>query len=644
MQALGYHSCLPSEPKWFRRELDRLRESSENPQLLELVDRLISELERDREESRRRFDRYAENLRSLDRRVFVIENSRVFQALQRTAAVLRAWQRRSTAGFRADSAGDERNYKLWIEQETARMPSRQTTEEAARRFTYRPVVSVLMQVGECSRQTLERAIASVHRQSWPEWELCICDDASAEPWMKDFLDRQAESDARIRYVRSADRMGPASSLNRAGILSSGEYLATLDPHDTLSANALFQAVECLQTQRFDLLYGDEDHLDDSGLRRAPVFKPGWSPELLTSSMYLGRFLVISRTAMECAEWFRSGFDGAHLYDLALRLAEGGASVKHVPRILVHRGPADESTEPRKRVLAQAIERRGWHAGVTEGQQPGAFEVRRRITGAPLVSLVICSKTPRLLEKCLRAIDCRTAYPVREIVVVEHRFAKQETGMDRLLKRSHCVRVPYSGPFDFARMNNLGVEAANGGIIVLMNDDVEPLSAEWLNELIGHVQRPEIAVAGPRLLYPHGAIQHAGIAVGIMDGAGHPNRGGFETSRWPWSGNTRNVSAVTGACMAMRRGVFEELGGFDTAFPVNYNDVDFCLRARRAGYHIIYEPAAVLQHYESGTRRRGTTWQERELFHERWGHMIEQGDPYYNPNLTRTREDCSLPLG
>ncbi len=202
-------------------------------------------------------------------------------------------------------------------------------------------------------------------------------------------------------------------------------------------------------------------------------------------------------------------------------------------------------------------------------------------------------------------------------------------------------MPYTGPFNFAAMNNRGVEAASGEIIVLLNDDIEPVSAAWLSELIAHAQRPEIGVAGARLLYPNGTIQHAGIAVGIMDGAGHPTRGGFDAAQWPWSRYTRNVSAVTGACMAVRRSVWEELGGFDSAFPVNYNDVDFCLQARRAGYRVTYEPAAVLRHHESATRPRGTTFEERELFYERWGGMVDEGDPFYNPNLTRTREDCSL---
>jgi GT2 family glycosyltransferase len=245
-----------------------------------------------------------------------------------------------------------------------------------------------------------------------------------------------------------------------------------------------------------------------------------------------------------------------------------------------------------------------------------------------------------LKNCLHAIDSLTAYPVRETVVVQHKTG-DDTGMEKLLARSHCVRVVHAGPFDFASMNNRGAQAANGEVLVFLNDDVEPLSADWLKELLAQVQRPEVGVVGAKLLYPSGAIQHAGMAVGIMDGAGHPQRGTLGQGFWPWASVTRNVAAVTGACLAIRRRVFEELTGFDPLFPVNYNDVDLCLRARQAGYDVICETSAVLRHLESKTRVQGVTWQERELFHDRWASVLEQGDPFYNPNLTRRKEDCSL---
>jgi GT2 family glycosyltransferase len=193
------------------------------------------------------------------------------------------------------------------------------------------------------------------------------------------------------------------------------------------------------------------------------------------------------------------------------------------------------------------------------------------------------------------------------------------------------------------MNNCGAEAARGEVLVFLNDDVEPLAPQWLEALVVHTQRADVGVVGALLLYPSGAIQHAGIALGIMDGAGHPQRGSLDGGYWDWSGMCRNVSAVTGACLAIRKRLFEELGAFDPAFPVNYNDVDLCLRARAAGYAVLYEPAAALRHREAQTRLAVTRYEERELLYERWGEELERGDRFYNPNLTAVREDASLCL-
>jgi GT2 family glycosyltransferase len=216
-------------------------------------------------------------------------------------------------------------------------------------------------------------------------------------------------------------------------------------------------------------------------------------------------------------------------------------------------------------------------------------------------------------------------------------------MDRLLRGLGCLRIPYAGPFHFSVMNNLAAKRAGGEALVFLNDDVEPLAPEWLGELLAHANRPEVGPVGAKLLYPSGAIQHAGMAVGIMQGAGHLHRDTFGAEHWNWLPFTRNVSAVTGACLAVRKTVFEELGGFDESFAINYNDVDFCLRARQAGYEVIIEPAAVLRHYECQTRKPGVSSEERDLFHQRWEDWLERGDPFYSPWLNRSGEDAGLAL-
>jgi GT2 family glycosyltransferase len=243
---------------------------------------------------------------------------------------------------------------------------------------------------------------------------------------------------------------------------------------------------------------------------------------------------------------------------------------------------------------------------------------------------------------MRAIEKKTSYRNREIVIVQHKTG-DDAGMDRLLAAVPCQRVCYEGPFNFARMNNLGAASASGDILLFLNDDVKPLAPGWLTSLVAQAQRPEVGAVGAKLLYPSGTIQHVGIAIGIMDACGHPLRRTCGSAFWPWLDLTRNVSAVTGACLAIRKSVFHELRGFDERFLVNYSDADLCLRARQAGYEVIYEPSALLRHRECGTRSAGTRYEERDLCFRRWAAVLAKGDPFYNPNLTTVREDGSLRL-
>jgi len=533
-----------------------------------------SRWEEERADIVRRMDRIVENQKEMDARLWVLEDSRVFRILQRIAHASRVIK--AQVGRLVDPRGvaREKQRVYQLWLENQR-PSKVDLNE----LSYRPRFKVLT-VGE---------------------------DA------------------------------PADSLNQAAHEADSDYLVLLSPNSRLTPNALFEISTELQQERFDVLYGDEDHLSASGGRQDPVFKPGWSPDLVFSPRYMGRFLVVANFAFEAAGGFREGAEGAYLFDLALRLAAQRVRFHHVPRILVSAGKDCNTAEGTRRALDHFAS-----GGLAVSVEPSGngFAIRRQVRGTPLVSIVICSRRASLLKKCLDAIDRTTSYGHRETIVVEH-LAEDKNNLDRLLSKSSSIRVPYSGCFDFASMNNYGVKAASGDVILLVNDDVRPLSTEWLEAMVAQAQRPEVGVVGALLLYPSGAIQHAGIALGLMGATGHPGRGTFDGGFWPWSNVTRNVSAVTGACIAIRREVFDELGGFDTRFPINYNDVDLCLRARRAGYEVILEAGARLCHLESGTRAMGVAWKERELFAERWGEQIARPDPYYSPRLTIRSEDCSL---
>jgi GT2 family glycosyltransferase len=616
--------------------------------LAEFLEEALSHIEAGAKQSVRT---YAE----LERRLLDIENSRFLRTLQWPGRFWGDWKGRLgqlllhsplhplyiklvNPHVTAD------RYRLWVENQQA---------PGERKHVREPLISVILPVHNPQRDWLEMAVASVRSQTYGCWQLCVCDDASSEDWVAQYFTGLMSNESRIRFTRSSEHLGIARASNRAGELASGEYAAFLDQDDVLAPYALDCVAQAVEDSQPDLLYSDEDYLDNQGRRVQPIFKPAFSADLLRCCMYMGHLLVVRTARLRELGWFRAGYDGSQDYDLALRLAARTAAIRHIPRVLYHWRQHPESTALNTgakpytqaaglRALSEAVAARDAQAVVTPGDLPNTYHVRWSIPANLRASLIICSRNARLLKRCLQAIEKRTGYTPREIVVVEHRQSDL-AAMDRLLESGGCVRVPYTGPFNFAAMNNRGARKASGDVLVFMNDDVEPLASEWLTALLAHANRREVGVVGAKLIYPSGAIQHAGMAIGIMEGAGHVHRNTFGSPYWNWLPFTRNVSAVTGACLAIRKGVFEELGGFDESFPVNYNDVDLCLRARQAGYAVIVEPAALLRHDECQTRQAGVRLEERYLFAQRRAAWLDRGDPFYSPYLRRTQEDAELEL-
>jgi GT2 family glycosyltransferase len=469
--------------------------------------------------------------------------------------------------------------------------------------------------------------------------------------VREYFEKQRNAEGRIRFVHSPEHLGISGALNRALDLAAGDYIAFLDQDDRIAPFALEGLFEAVQDEPADLIYSDEDFINEQGRRVRPVFKPDWSPDLLLSCMYLSHLLAVSRKAMNKAGPFRSEFDGAQDYDLALRISDGAALVRHVPRILYHwrmhpgSTALHSSAKPYahtagRLALGDAIRRRGWKAVVEDGEVPNTYHVRRLVEDHPLVSIVICSCSPRLLYRCLSAIGGRTDYPNREIIVV-YEAIRNRNEWQRVICRHPVKSVAYQGETNFAAMYNLGAEAADGTLLIFLHDDVTPLVSSWLSTLAGQAMRPEVGVVGARLLYPSGALQHAGMAIGVGDSCSHPGRGSFETEYWNWTKLTRNVSAVTGACLGIRKEVFSRLRGFDTAFPVHH-DCDLCLRAQMAGYRVIFDAAAQLRHDERDTCTMESGFAEQERWLRRWGQTAPE-DPFYSRHLTHTGEDASLRL-
>jgi GT2 family glycosyltransferase len=519
---------------------------------------------------------------------------------------------------------------------------RQECRVAVPKLTTRPHFSLLLAVLNPQREWLEDTIASVRAQSYPHWEFCICNSPKNEPWVKDCLEA-ASLDNRVQLMQTSPDAWASVALNVAAERSTGDYLVLLEDSDRLQRDALHWLAA---TAPCDLIYSDEDQLDKAGNRTQPLFKPDWSPELLLSGMYIGGIMAIARAAWQSVGGLRPEHEGAREYDLALRLAEGPHSrIKHVPRVLYSRRsvglPSSRDPKALGECLAEAVQRRGVAGTVEDGPREGSFRVLRAPRGTPLTSIILCSRSPQLLDRCLVSLASRTLYPHREVIVVQHLAGKPKE-LEAVIARHRAARLTHAGPFHFSRMNNMAAEAAKGSILVFLNDDTEIIEGSWLDRLVAQVERPDVGVAGARLLYPSGTLQHGGVVIGVGDGCAHVGRNTSEmVSHWPWLDLTRDVSAVTGACLAIRKSVFCQIGGFGEQFPVNYNDIDLCLRVREAGYRVIYEAGAVLRHYECQSRVGFVTAEERRDWYARWAQAMEAGDPFYNINLTRKHEDLSL---
>lgn len=624
------------------------------------IEKTLEQNEADLERALRRLDRLTEAFAQLEDRLNRVENSLIFRLLRGIGQTASAFRRRAGQWLLhspfhglylkvAPPVSRKRDYATWVRIEEAALPPRAWHEDQVRQWTSPPLISVVMATYQPKREWLAAAIDSVANQFYPNWELCVCDDVS-DAWVADYLRAREREEPRIRVAVAAQHSGIAGALNKAGELARGEFVVFLDHDDVLAPRALFRLAEAMRSDPADIFYTDEDHLDPDGERADPRLKPGWSPDLLATGMYFGHCMAVRRQRLDQAGWFREGFDGAQDYDLALRLTDDPAvRVRHVGSILYHwrRHPTSTAAsseakpythEAGKRALESALQRRRLAAKAADGPIPNLYSIEWAKSNTS-TSIVVCSRRRELMERFLRSLAPSRSASLQ--IVVVHHEESPDPAMRRLLEDAGCERVPYVGRFHFSLMNNLGVQAASGEHLIFLNDDVEPISPSWLDTLGSQLSRPEIGIVGAKLLYPSGMIQHAGVTLGMMEGAGHPGRGLIQSDLWPWLDRTREVSAVTGACLGIRREVFDRAGGFDAVFPVNYNDVDLCLRVRQMGLRVLYDPRILMRHAECQTRQPGTKFAERERFRDRWGALLQQPDPFWSPILRLDTEEIAL---
>lgn len=527
--------------------------------------------------------------------------------------------------------------------------------------------SIVVPLYNTPEKFLHEMIRSVIDQTYADWELCMADGSDEAHGNVERICRQyMRKDLRIKYQRLEENLGISGNTNACLEMATGDYIGLFDHDDLLHPAALHEVMRAICEQDADFIYTDENTFHEKPEDAfCPHFKPDYAPDTLRSYNYICHFTVFSRELLDEVGNFRREFDGSQDYDMVLRLTEKASKIVHIPEILyfwrAHSGSTagDISAKPytmdaARRALGEHLDRVGLVGEVEDSSIPSTYRIKYTISGCPKVSIVIPNMDHAdTLRTCISSILEKTTYENFEIVIIENNSRKEETFAyyDELKTDPRIQIVTCEGKFNYSAINNFGVrEAATGEYILLLNNDIEVITPDWLQEMLMFAQRPDVGAVGAMLYYPDDTIQHAGVVLGIGGVAGHAHkyfpRGDFGyMSR---ATIAQDLSVVTAACVMLPRTVWDEVGGLDETFEVAFNDVDLCMRIRKAGYLIVWTPYAELYHYESKSRGAEDTPEKKKRFEgevrrfqARWKSELAAGDPYYNPNLTLVREDFSV---
>ena len=549
----------------------------------------------------------------------------------------------------------------------AYIPTEETLEtQRKQKFDYSPLISIAVPAYQTPVEFLRQMIESLIVQTYSNWELCIVNASPDNEEMQKVLAEYSAGDSRVRFCNLKENLGIAENTNRAFAMAKGEFVGLLDHDDLLAPNALYEIVKILQDHpQADALYTDEDkvttELDE---HFQPHLKPDFNLDLLRSNNYICHFFVVRKSIVEKAGGFRKEFDGAQDYDFIFRCTENAGEVLHVPEILYHWRTHKASTadnpaskmyafEAGKRAIEAHLERTGTKGEVSHTQDLGFYRVKYPVQGKPLVSVIIPNKDEKeTLQTCLEMLEKNTGYQNFEIIIVENnsttdeifRYYKELSGNRKI----HLLR--WGKEFNYSAINNFATAHAKGEYLLFLNNDVKSINPDWLEEMLGVCQRPEVGGVGAKLIYPDNTIQHAGCVIGMGGIAGHMfvDMPADRTGYLHKASLLQDMSAVTAACLLMKKEVFEQAGGFTEELAVAFNDVDLCLKVRKNGYLIVYDPYAKLYHMESKTRgaedskekvRRFQT--EIEYMRCHWIDILKNGDPCYNKNLSLTKWNYSL---
>ncbi|MCC8044635.1 MAG: glycosyltransferase family 2 protein [Clostridiales bacterium] len=581
---------------------------------------------------------------------------------------------------------EEVPYGPWYEQHRA------SEQELARQRSQKwadPVrISIAVPLYRTPLSYLEQMVDSVKQQTYPHWELCLANGSPEDEALREAIAAYAAEDARIRVLNLPENRGIAGNTNAAVEMAAGEYVGLLDHDDLLAPDALFEVASAISSwekrtelfpsakqsirrkerskgSRPELLYTDEDKVEaDLSRHFQPNLKPDFNPDLLRSNNYICHFLVFSRALYERVGGFDDGYEGAQDHDFILRCSEEADGICHIPRILYHWRVSSASTadnplskeyayESGVRAIEAHLQRCGLSGEVSRKKDFGCYRVKYQVAGEPLISVVIPNKDEKeTLQKCLTSIFEKTTWKNYEIIIVENNSESQEIfDYYKEIDGRNGVHVVYwDREFNYSAINNFGIRHAKGEYILCLNNDMEVISPDWMTEMLGHCQRKGTGAVGARLYYPDGSIQHAGIVIGIGGIAGSVFVGmkSGHTGYMHREALQQDLSAVTAACMMIKREAYDAAGGFEERLAIAFNDVDFCLKVREAGYLVVYNPYVELTHYESKTRGPEDTeakarrfQSEIEYMRTRWIRILKEGDPCYNPNLSLSKWNYSL---
>ena len=563
------------------------------------------------------------------------------------------------AGIASD---DEKNYKNWIKKNETDLYKFDESK-----IPYKPLISVVVPVYNVSTKMLKECIMSVLDQTYANWELCLADDASTMPEVRKCLD-SFKNNTKIK-IKYREKNGHISRCTNSAIeMATGEFVAFMDCDDVLAPNALYEVVKMLnEDETLDFIYSDEDKLSEDGKHRhQPHFKPDWSPDTMMSLMYTCHLGVYRKRIGDELEWLRTGFEGAQDYDFTLRFTEKTKNIGHVTKILYHWRERKESTainpeakdyivDATKKVKTEALQRRGYEAQLEWVDNIYQFRVNYKPVGNPKISVIIPSKDNfDVYRRCIETLTEKTKYKNYEIVTVDNGSSEENRKKYEQYNKDKAQKYIYKPmDFNFSKMCNIGVENSDGELVLLLNDDMEIIDGEWMERMAGHAMLPYTGAVGAKLLYPNSTlIQHTGV-FSFDSGPSHALCRYDDNTIFNFCRNKieYNYSAVTAACLMVTREKYLEVGGLDESFAVAYNDVKFCFDLLEKGYYNVVRTDAVLYHHESLSRGSDVLDKakyERLLKERRRLYDIhpslEGKDPFYNPNLTMRRGDCTVEGG